>query len=108
MHVRAVGPPRRYGPTAFGVKSCMVSDLVQTTGQGLYCPQGNFFIDPWQPVERAVISHGHRDHLCEGCQSYLTTSAGQHVLRARLNPTAHIDTLAYGESVVHNGVRITL
>jgi putative mRNA 3-end processing factor len=86
----------------------MAPDLVQTTDQGLYCPQGSFFIDPWRPVERAVISHGHRDHLCEGCQSYLTTSPGQSVLRARLSPGAHIDTLPYGQSVLHNGVRVTL
>jgi putative mRNA 3-end processing factor len=86
----------------------MAIDLVQTTAQGLYCPQGNFFIDPWQPVERAVITHGHRDHLCEGCQSYLTSSAGEKVVRARLSPGAAIDTLAYGQSVVHNGVRIAL
>src|SRR5438128_119536 len=108
MHVRAGGPPRRYGPAAIGVTCCMDPDLVQTTDQGLYCPQGNFFIDPWLPVERAIISHGHRDHLCDGCQSYLTTSAGKSVVRARLHPTAHIDTLAYGQSVLHNGVRITL
>jgi putative mRNA 3-end processing factor len=86
----------------------MVVDLVQTTGQGLYCSQGDFFIDPWRPVERAVITHAHRDHLCEGCTSYLTASAGAGVLRARLDPAAHIDTLAYGESIEHHGVHITL
>ncbi len=86
----------------------MRQDLVTTTAQGLYCPQGDFFIDPWKPVERAVITHGHRDHFCEGCQSYLTATSGQHVLRARLGDTACIDTLAYGEPIEHNGVRITL
>lgn len=37
-------------------------DLVVLGPEGLYCPQGDFHIDPWRPVPRAVITHG---HLCE-------------------------------------------
>jgi putative mRNA 3-end processing factor len=84
------------------------NDLVQSTAQGLYCPQGDFFIDPWQPVGHAIITHGHRDHLSDGCESYLTASAGERVLRARLDPNARIETLAFGQSIEQNGVQITL
>jgi putative mRNA 3-end processing factor len=86
----------------------MAPGLVQSTAKGLYCLQGDFFIDPWQPVERAVITHGHRDHLCDGCQEYLTTADGAGVARARLGAAAHIETLDYGKSAIRNGVRITL
>jgi putative mRNA 3-end processing factor len=86
----------------------MAEDLVQTTADGLYCPPGSFFIDPWRPVERAVITHGHRDHLCDDCRSYLTASAGVRVLRTRLGPDARIDTVAYRQAIEHNGVRISL
>jgi putative mRNA 3-end processing factor len=37
-------------------------DLVIARPEGLYCPPGDFYIDPWQPVERAVITHAHTDH----------------------------------------------
>lgn len=37
-------------------------DLVVQRREGLYCPPGDFYIDPWRPVERAVITHGHGDH----------------------------------------------
>ncbi len=83
-------------------------ELVQSTDRGLYCPPGDFFIDPWRPVARAVITHAHRDHLCDGCQSYLTAAAGEGILRARLPAGTQIDTLPYGQSIEHNGVRITL
>lgn len=35
------------------------SDLVVARPEGLYCPAGDFYIDPWRPVERAVITHAH-------------------------------------------------
>jgi putative mRNA 3-end processing factor len=59
-------------------------------------------------VERAVITHGHGDHLCDGCQSYLTVSEGESIMRARLAPDANIDTVPYGQAVNHNGVTIRL
>jgi putative mRNA 3-end processing factor len=86
----------------------MSQDLVHTTTQGLYCPTGNLFIDPWEPVERAIVTHAHRDHLCNGCQSYLTASAGEKVVRARLDPESRVDVLPYGHSSECNGVHITL
>jgi putative mRNA 3-end processing factor len=82
-------------------------DLIQSTEQGLFCPAGNFFIDPWQPVDRAVISHGHADHLVAGCRHYLTSTPGAAVLHARLGEEVTVDTLGYGDSLDHNGVRVT-
>src|SRR4051794_21143488 len=82
--------------------------LLETTERGLFCPPGGFYIDPWEAVERAVITHAHSDHARPGSQRYLTTTAGRAVLRERVQPEATIDALEYGEEVVHNGVRLSL
>ena len=37
--------------------------LLRVTDAGLFCEQGAFYIDPWLPVDRAVITHAHADHL---------------------------------------------
>ena len=82
-------------------------DMVVARKEGLYCVPGQFYIDPWRPVERAVITHAHADHARVGHGSYLATAAGENVLRARLGEI-RLDTLAYGDTVVHNGVAISL
>jgi putative mRNA 3-end processing factor len=81
--------------------------MVVVRKEGLYCVPGQFYIDPWRPVERAVITHAHGDHARGGHQHYLAATPGVGVLRSRLGPI-HIDGLAYGETVVHNGVTISL
>jgi putative mRNA 3-end processing factor len=82
--------------------------LLRTTDQGLYCEPGGFHIDPWLPVERAVITHAHGDHARWGSRSYLATRAGERVLRTRLGPDARIMAVAYGQAVHMNGVRVSL
>lgn len=82
-------------------------DLIVSRPEGLYCPPGDFYIDPWRKVDRAVITHAHADHARVGHNHYLCAAAGEGVLRARLGHM-NLDTLGYGESLVHNGVRISL
>lgn len=82
-------------------------DLVIERPQGLYCPPGDFYIDPWRPVDRAVITHAHADHARTGHGHYLAHADAAGVLRARLGPIA-LQPLAYGEVVEHRGVRISL
>ncbi|MCX7789999.1 MAG: ligase-associated DNA damage response exonuclease [Chloroflexaceae bacterium] len=86
----------------------MPETLLQLTPQGLYCPAGDFFIDPWQPVARAVITHAHSDHARPGMGAYLTVREGEAVLRARLGPGAAIQALAYAEPLRLNGVELSL
>ncbi len=83
-------------------------DLISLTERGLYCERGDFFIDPWKPVPRAVITHAHGDHARRGSERYLTTSQGLHVLRTRMQPDAAIDTVDYGEEVTRGGVTLSL
>jgi putative mRNA 3-end processing factor len=82
-------------------------DMVVVRKEGLYCVPGGFYIDPWQPVERAVITHGHGDHARQGHAHYLCATAGIGILRARLGDI-NVQGLAYGEALEHNGVRISL
>lgn len=83
-------------------------DLVVAHPSGLYCPPGDFFIDPWRPVGRAVITHGHGDHARRGHVAYLANVQSARVLRTRLGADIDLQTLAYGETVMHNGVRVSL
>lgn len=72
-------------------------DLIEPSPDGPYCPAGNFHIDPWRPVSRAVITHAHSDHARPGSRAYLCEATGAAILRARVGPGAIIETLAYGE-----------
>jgi len=82
--------------------------VITLTDNGLYCADGKFHIDPWGPVKQAVITHGHADHARRGSGSYLCSAEGAGVLRRRIDPAAHVQTLAYGETIRHNGVGISL
>ncbi|NLG60250.1 MAG: ligase-associated DNA damage response exonuclease [Gammaproteobacteria bacterium] len=62
----------------------MARDLVVHTPEGLYCPPGDFHIDPWRPVPRAVITHGHGDHARTGMGTYHVAAEGLPVLQWRL------------------------
>lgn len=82
--------------------------LVQLTACGLYCAAGDFFIDPWKPVRKAVITHAHADHACRGCETYLTEQSGLLVLQTRMSPGADIKTVRYGEVIEVGGVKVSL
>lgn len=83
-------------------------DLIVQRPEGLYCPAGDFHIDPWRRVDRAVITHAHADHARPGHGHYLAAAPGEGLLRSRLGAGIALQALAYGEAVVHNGVRISL
>ena len=83
-------------------------DLVIARPEGLYCPPGDFYIDPWRPVERAVITHGHGDHARGGSRHYLAAAAGAGILRTRLGADINLQTLDYGERLDHHGVTLSL
>lgn len=84
------------------------SDLIVARPEGLYCTAGDFYIDPWKPVDRAVITHGHSDHARVGHNHYLAHTDSEGVLRARLGEDITLQTLPYGEVIEHHGVRVSL
>lgn len=71
--------------------------LIENTECGLYCREGGFYIDPWKPVERAVITHAHSDHARGGMGAYLTSPSGEGVLRERVGAEAKIETVPWGQ-----------
>jgi putative mRNA 3-end processing factor len=81
--------------------------LLQVTEFGFYCEAGDFFLDPWRPVRRALVTHAHGDHLTVGCDSYLVTHESRHVVRARLGEEPVIETLPYGEKRLIGDVQVS-
>jgi putative mRNA 3-end processing factor len=84
-----------------------MAELVVARPEGLYCPPGDFFIDPWRPVARAVITHAHADHARRGHGAYLASASSAGVLRERLGDIT-LQPLGYGQTVHVGGVRVSL
>lgn len=82
--------------------------LIEASSRGLYCAAGDFYIDPWRPVDRAVITHAHGDHARPGSAAYLAALDGLPVLRVRLGQEAVIEGLRYGEPRQVGGVTVSL
>jgi putative mRNA 3-end processing factor len=85
-----------------------VPDLITTTPRGLYCAAGDFYIDPWLPAGRAVITHAHGDHLRAGSARYFLAAPGATVAAMRLPPGTAIDALDYGEPLAFGPVTVSL
>jgi putative mRNA 3-end processing factor len=81
--------------------------LIVRRPEGLYCEAGDFYVDPWRPVARAVITHAHADHARTGHGRYVAAAPAEGILRARLGEIS-LATLAYGEPLTVNGVRVSL
>ncbi len=76
------------------------------TDRGIYCPDGDFHIDPWRPVARALITHGHSDHARWGHGEYLCTHQALPVIRHRLGDIT-ASGIAYGEQRRIGGVTVS-
>jgi putative mRNA 3-end processing factor len=85
-----------------------MAKLLRSTNSGLYCEAGDFYIDPWKPVDKAIITHAHSDHARWGSKHYLAAESSIHVLRERLGSDAHIQTIKFGERIDQNGVTVSL
>ena len=86
----------------------MISPLIVFTKKGLYCPPGDFYIDPWRPVERAIVSHAHSDHAFRGMRNYYATPLTAAVMRVRLGADIKVHEYEYGQGFNLNGVNISL
>jgi putative mRNA 3-end processing factor len=82
--------------------------LIKFTNKGIYCEQGDFYIDPWQPVNLAVTTHGHADHVKWGNKAYLCHELTKPILNQRLGADLVIETLPYNKEISINGVKLSL
>jgi putative mRNA 3-end processing factor len=82
-------------------------NLLQFTDKGIYCAPGDFYIDPWKPVKRAVITHAHSDHARPGSEYYLCHHFTRSLLQLRLGNNNY-QSVEWNEPVFMNGVKISL
>src|SRR3954468_7918630 len=85
-------------------------DLLCPKPGGLYCPPGDFYIDPTRPVARAVITHGHADHARAGHGAVLATPETLDIMGERYGAgfAQSMQAAAYGEAVPRDDVEVTL
>jgi putative mRNA 3-end processing factor len=86
------------------------SSLLCPTPAGLYCPPGDFYIDPVRPVARAVITHGHGDHARSGHGAVVATPETLAIMAARYGEdfAGAREALPHGKSLSRDGVTVTL
>ena len=77
------------------------------TAQGLYCPDGDFHVDPWAAVPRALITHAHGDHARVGSSAYICTEECAPLLRRRFGADAIIESKPYGDALVLKSSRVS-
>jgi len=81
--------------------------LIEFTDRGLYCTQGDFYIDPWKPVNRAIITHAHSDHARPGSHYYLCHHFTKPLLQLRLGDNNY-ESIGWKETVTMDGVNVSL
>jgi putative mRNA 3-end processing factor len=81
--------------------------ILQFTEKGIYCPQGNFYIDPHLAVDYAVITHGHSDHAFRGHKHYLSTPETESIMKHRLGKKIVTESMKYGKKKKINGVTVS-
>jgi len=84
-------------------------DLLHPRPEGLYCPAGDFFIDPVRPVARALITHGHSDHARSGHGSVLATAETLDIMGLRYGEDFAGSTQAapLGETITIGDAKVT-
>lgn len=82
--------------------------LLSYTDQGIYCERADVYIDPWRPVNKAIITHAHADHSRWGMKHYLAHTDSIPVMKHRLGEDINVTAKEYNESFAINGVRFSL
>ena len=81
--------------------------LLEFTNKGIYCHAADIYLDPWRPVDKAIISHGHADHSRWGHKQYITHHKNVPIVKHRLGAIA-ISGREWGETFTINGVKFSL
>ena len=86
----------------------MANSLLHFTGHSIYCPAADVHIDPWKPVNHAIITHAHSDHAKWGSKKYLAHKDSEVLLKLRLGENINLQTIDYNKSISINGVNFSL
>lgn len=81
--------------------------MLKFTSKGIYCVPGKFYIDPWRPVDFALITHGHGDHARWGMKKYLCHHFTAPILKSRIGNDIVVQGIGYGEILIINGVKVS-
>ncbi len=84
-----------------------MTHLLVVNENGIYCPEANVYIDPWKPVEKALITHAHSDHARWGSRYYLAQKKNKDILKLRLGQDINLQTVEFNESVSINNVKFS-
>ncbi len=84
-----------------------MQSLIEFTESGIYCPKGDFYIDPWKGVKKALITHAHADHSRFGSQQYLAHHQSEHIMKQRLGEGINLETIAYNEPLKIGDVHVS-
>ncbi|WP_421813511.1 ligase-associated DNA damage response exonuclease [Flagellimonas sp.] len=85
----------------------MKTPLLQFTPKGIYCEQADVYLDPWKPVNKAIISHGHADHSRWGHNKYISHHKNIPIVKHRLGDV-NISGKDWGETFTINNVKFSL
>ncbi|MGN7515609.1 MAG: ligase-associated DNA damage response exonuclease [Allomuricauda sp.] len=84
----------------------MKTPLLQFTSKGIYCKEADVYLDPWKPVDKAIISHGHADHSRWGHKKYITHHKNIPIVQHRIGEV-HISGKDWGETFTVNNVKFS-
>ncbi len=87
--------------------AAVFASILQVTEAGIYCPAGDFYIDPWKPVDLACITHAHSDHARWGSKRYIATTGSAPIMKSRLGDI-DILPLPYGVRIKLNHAWVSL
>ncbi len=83
------------------------TSFIRFTTKGIYCVPGKFYLDPWRPVDLALITHGHGDHARWGMKKYLCHEFTKPILKLRIGEDIEIQIVKYAEEILINGVKVS-
>ncbi len=86
----------------------MINSLLRINDKGIYCPKADVYIDPWRPVDKAVITHAHSDHARWGMKHYAAHPLSIPIMKSRIGSDIKVEAWNYGETHIINGVKISL
>jgi putative mRNA 3-end processing factor len=82
--------------------------LLEFNNRGIFCEKAGVYIDPWKPVDTAIITHGHSDHARWGCNTYICHHHTKPVLKWRLGNETRVESVDYHEKFKINGAVFSL
>lgn len=85
----------------------MAKPLLEFTNKGIYCSAAKVYIDPWRPVNKAIITHGHADHSRKDHKNYITHHNNVPIIIHRLG-NVDVTGVEWNKEFMVNGVRFSL